>query len=470
MRRTASKNKVSPHCVDQLYDSESELIRMACMRFSKLIVCCLLLIAVYLSGTACHFNKRDPDKRSKKKNESVDTSTDRPSSAIDQSPDDQTEARGGIIDGNTGELITTEYNPWFLGKETVSYCLASGEDFSLPKAEAARAIKSAFETWSHVFTLLQKYGSVPSDFDLPPEIFPLEIASSFMEVECDKNPPLVFKLGLIDKDVSVILPFTATHTIGFAKRTSYNEKTGQGRGFIWVTPDQGDSRYQGGDAAPGFWKHPHRFQNVIAHEIGHVLGFNHVPGTVMDARLPAAIVVSPENWLWDGSEFSWMREFPGDFCGTLAFSENAALSKKLFDQGDVEGMTLCTKYAPGIGGQSDKYALELSLKRDADILQTLVVDVSIAENEKKTVTGQYLRKKSSNQKSYAGFNFFDFIMHSMFKGVLRAKSGGQPLLFERTRPGSFAIRIPNEERWELLVLIDTPHWESNIMLFKILGD
>ena len=425
-----------------------------------------LLVAIFCFG-GCRFtdNSRKDQKREESSGGAPTESTNDSKEHADINGNN---GRGGIIDGNTGELITTEHNPWFIGKSTIQYCINSASTFSLPQAAASIAIQDAFTTWSNVFPMLQKYGSVDSDFDLPSQNLPLEIASKFEEVPCEKNPPLVFKLGISDADVRAVLPFTAIHTVGFARRTEYDVKTGQARGYIWIASDRGDQRYQGENVQEEFWKRDGIFYNVVAHEIGHIFGTSHVKNTIMDAKLPAAVISSKEKWKWTGAEFAWAREFPGDFCGDLSYAEDAELLKDLFGIEGSGDLQMCTRFAPGIGGDESKYALELSVKKGSDTLSKQIVDASLFSGTRHTFTGLYLRK--AVPAKHIAFNFYDFYISSSFKGVLRGKSGPQPLIIERDTPLSFAMRVPHKGIWKLIVLLESKNWEAQVTLGKIVGD
>ncbi len=364
--------------------------------------------------------------------------------------------QGGVIDGNGGELITTEKNPWFIGTAPVSYCINASDAFSLAPTRASALIQEAFATWANLLTTLPAFGSDPSKYQLPADKLPLTLARVFKETTCDQNPPLEFKLGIVDDSVTTTLAYMAARTVGFALRQSYDVTTGTGGGYIWLAPDTGPNAYQGPQSAPKFWSLEETFYNVVLHEVGHVLGFPHMDNTFMDAQFPAAVVANHLASKWAGADLLAMAPFPSNVCGTVLGSDGAFLNA-VVGIASPAGVKLCTVYAPGLPGEGNTYALQLNFTLPDKSAKSALVNVSLIQGNDTDVTGQYLQAAPSagtalTQPGLVGFNFLEVEEQSYFKGVLNINGATYPVLVERTKPGPLAFRVPYQGAWSLWVL------------------
>ncbi|MGZ3693350.1 MAG: hypothetical protein ACXWQO_04040 [Bdellovibrionota bacterium] len=59
----------------------------------------------------------------------------------------------------------------------------------------------------------------------------------------------------------------------FAHLESYDEQTGQGKGFIWIA------------RSPEILFHPYHRLALLIHEMGHAFGHDHIEGTIMDGNI-----------------------------------------------------------------------------------------------------------------------------------------------------------------------------------------
>lgn len=419
---------------------------------------CHLLLVIFAIGSLTSCLRQDDAATRRKKADGSDASA-------------QAE-QGGVIDGNTGELITTEHNPWFTGKRTVTYCVAVGPGLSLPVDKVEAAVQDAFAVWRTVLGSLVEMGSTPTDFALPPDKAALVLARDFKEIPCAADPELTFKAGLMDAAVEAAREFTAAKTVGFALRTSYDTKTGDGKGFIWLVPDQGDERYKGPAVTPTFWSSDNVLYNVLLHEIGHVLGFPHLKGTFMDAGFPAAVVAKGLASKWDGQEMALLKEFPGDFCGSIAGADGNFLSEALGIKA-TQGVQLCTHYAPHLAGRGDVYALELDFTLPDGSKRQHIVDAGSFEGDESNVTGQY-PQLSAGIMGLAPFTFIHLQTKSIFRGELSVAGANPavtyPILIERTKPGLIAFRVPYAGKWSLFVMLASPSLERLQTLWTTLGN
>jgi hypothetical protein len=108
--------------------------------------------------------------------------------------------------------------------------------------------------------------------------------------ECDGSEDLRIYAGV--SDARVKQDKTAFDSpLGFAQPESYDEKSGWGRGYIWIAP------------APEL-ANPYALYAVLLHEIGHVFGMSHIAGTIMDAHLADQISAAARA----GQSLPWEKE------------------------------------------------------------------------------------------------------------------------------------------------------------------
>lgn len=134
----------------------------------------------------------------------------------------------------------------------------------------------------------------------------LKISEEF-EYESDcKNAELEFILGNVeDPKVKQLIKGSSEKYFrlkaGAAIRTSYDELRKRAKGYIYIAADKGRYSYRGLKQNEMFWSHhkdaskniAHAFDLVVAHELGHVLGFKHSSGDerkLMHADYPASVI------------------------------------------------------------------------------------------------------------------------------------------------------------------------------------
>ena len=174
---------------------------------------------------------------------------------------------------------------WFVGEgKRIRVCTAVSSEFGLPNgANEKEMIRKVFENW-HRYVDERK---VESDRVLELRlVFNLEFLSS-----CDGSEDLTFYFGNVKNNPAVAQKIETAKKLynnptAFAFRQSFDEKSGWGRGFVWVK--ESDPAL----SSPSLWQNPFRLQAILMHEIGHILGCDHVAGTVMEASLGEFIVQS----------------------------------------------------------------------------------------------------------------------------------------------------------------------------------
>ena len=125
------------------------------------------------------------------------------------------------------------------------------------------------------------------------------------------------KVGTWDKPDTEFLKYTSRYTVSYALRTAYSEETGRSKGFVWLVADSGARRYKGPAPDEAFWGQGHYVQNVLLHELGHVIGVDHVPNTFMDANFPAGVLASKLSDVWSPDDFKALVGLVEERCGSF---------------------------------------------------------------------------------------------------------------------------------------------------------
>jgi hypothetical protein len=260
---------------------------------------------------------------------------------------------GGLTGTGGGGTVTFERNPWFLGVKPVSYCINSGKDFSGGKL-AKEIIQQALYDWASTITALEPdeeallSGTKSDDSDFAPHSnerrVQMKLQTKFFEVSCDKDPELIFALGIRNAVISNILTKYPQHVVGFAEQTYYDIETRRAKGIIWLTEDLGANRYRSISGQSGplnlFWQDRDTLYSAMTHELGHVFGFSHEHNGIMWSKLPSTIIEAARDDI-DEETKTWVRKLknihPSDYftsnwlrsgkkvCGSLDASQQRRL-------------------------------------------------------------------------------------------------------------------------------------------------
>jgi len=379
---------------------------------------------------------------------------------------------GGVIDGNGGELITNEHNPWFVGptgSPPVNYCVSVSPNFSLNSSDAKRQIAEVFSIWKNVLTKLNVMNSY-ADYSALKGKGSLAMILDFKEVSCDSKPPLVFKLGVNDDSVLSSLQYSAEDTVGFALRTSYADATASTQGFIWTAPDKGADAYKGPTLGANFWSTPHIFHNVIMHEIGHILGIQHIPNTIMDARAPAKIVQYGLDIDWNGEDIINNDIFSSPFCGELPPDTDPTALNALTTAGSSDTQ-MCLTPRNDLKGSDENTPTLIEFKKSNSVVASQRVTNSGVWTDVATISGSYLEKdQTTDPYAYKTTTFLDLTSRGLIRGsFVKADGSTQPLEIEMPSPGFALIRIPVQGQWRTIAAYADPYQDSLTKLTSLLG-
>jgi hypothetical protein len=181
---------------------------------------------------------------------------------------------GGISSGGSDLADPLHGSAWFLdARRTIRYCIEISPAFPVPEAEVASEIHFALSTWARYLDLrLPRTGA--------PDTLRMSIARQATLTPRCADADLRFLIGVEDSEVTHYKE-GFNDPVAFATRIAYEPLTGWGKGFIWVN---GASRleHEGLDLD---WKRPGALRGILLHELGHVFGCDHVPGTIMQPDL-----------------------------------------------------------------------------------------------------------------------------------------------------------------------------------------
>lgn len=163
---------------------------------------------------------------------------------------------------------------WFLGNEPIRYCYETGKDFGVSDEGLRAALDKTFQRWERY--IREK---------LPPVSDPrLNYPMEHKLVVCDGNEDLKLFFGKSNSETDEAKK-RYKNPIAFPKQTKvgYEKPGGRSKGFIWLAPRFSIDL----DSVTKFpdWADGHSLETTLLHEVGHVEGMGHIPGTVMDAEI-----------------------------------------------------------------------------------------------------------------------------------------------------------------------------------------
>lgn len=356
---------------------------------------------------------------------------------------------GGVVEGNGGEYITNEQNPWFLGEAPVNYCIKlDAAAFSANLNQARFAINSAFATWTD---FIKSYGfeTLRSPFLLAAK-GNSTLSLDFREVSCDQEHELEFHLGFADSDIEKALHYTAKNVVALSYRNQYSDDTGRAKGQVWISADLGDQRYTGPNSGPGFWTKDFNLTNVLTHELGHVFGARHMKAGVMEENFPARML-----------EFGFESQItyksiatPTVVCGKILSRDGLrspeAEVSKIFEFDFAALKNVCLFYE--FNGNADVYTLAFRLE-NAEV-KIFSEELTLWKEPEFSLKGQFLTQTEGGVVHYEPFSFLTDRATASAQGILRSSSATYFVTLGEYQPSIFSFNVGYDGAWQEFLIVD----------------
>ncbi len=200
---------------------------------------------------------------------------------------DNLSSGGGSIGGFGGGDTTDRRRlaAWFYGQSPIQVCYQLNAFFGLTKQEVDFEIKKSFSIWKNYFIEKQinknKIQQIDTNFNL--------------KAQCDGGEDLVFYFGtgpinqnLLDLKANQNL----SNPVAFANKTHISQDFNWSKGYIRFVENYS---YGLDDGFFPDWTNKTHFSEILLHEVGHVVGFAHIPGTIMTGSIVRGTIIENKN-------------------------------------------------------------------------------------------------------------------------------------------------------------------------------
>ncbi|MES2769004.1 MAG: hypothetical protein V4596_07655 [Bdellovibrionota bacterium] len=186
----------------------------------------------------------------------------------------QTNSEGGERGNGADYHYIGENNPWFVdlhknGNKVIKYCVELSPTFDFSHDQIKQLIEKSFNTWENYFK--------EKDLNEPA----LLVTKNKKLNSCDGTEDIAFYFGIKDERVKKY-EYKFNESLGYSVRTENNNSDIWSKGFIWIaSPGSIKPDYPNEDLFYPDWTLGNNLQGILIHELGHVYGISHAPGTIM---------------------------------------------------------------------------------------------------------------------------------------------------------------------------------------------
>lgn len=209
--------------------------------------------------------------------------------------------------GSGGDLAGPDHGVmWFQNSDKeVHYCVAIEPGFGVSADKVNQEVTGAIGTWTkYIETRLRPIweNSEWIKINFPSLKF-------FKKESCDGSEDLALYFGSSDNKLEKYKA-QFVNPIAYTQRLSYHRAQKWGKGFIWVAKSKAVRIQKRFTEEEVDWNKPGILRALLVHEIGHTLGNAHVPGTIMDSRIP--FFLTELKWNTEETPIDLFRELVPD--------------------------------------------------------------------------------------------------------------------------------------------------------------
>lgn len=201
----------------------------------------------------------------------------KPTEVLIAETQENTRVSGGNSAGIGGDSIDRRYQTaWFYHSKPIITCYNYIPSFGIPRKEVEKTLKDSLQTWKNY--LDQRKDSLAA--------YKPAINSNFsFKGTCTGEEDLRVYFGtgpifgnLRDQNVAQ----TLGEPVAYVNKTHMATDRSWSRGYIRLVPQ---GYYEKNKKSFPDWTKEGSLKTMLLHEIGHLLGFEHIPGTIMEAGI-----------------------------------------------------------------------------------------------------------------------------------------------------------------------------------------